>query len=81
MKEVRFHPLGAINYMNRCVTFPGNNGILYRKEGSTQIALVLGIRYQGVKWLQRDVGKCQARYRLPFLEENLWADALEMLVK
>ena len=33
----------------------GENGILDKNEGSTQIALVLSVRYLGVKVLQRDV--------------------------
>lgn len=32
----------------------GENGILDKNEGSTQIALVLGVRCLGVKGLQRD---------------------------
>lgn len=46
--------LEAIDCINSCVTF-GENEILDKNEGSTQIASVLGVRCLG-QVLQRDVG-------------------------
>lgn len=46
--------LGSSDYINRCVTFPGEDRTIYNDEGSIQIVPVVATRDKGVNWLQRD---------------------------
>lgn len=53
-KEVGINQLGSSDYINRCVTFPGEDRTIYNHEGSIQIVPVVATRDKGVNWLQRD---------------------------
>lgn len=42
MKEMCINPLGSTDCINKCVTFPEENGTIYNEEGSIHIVPVLG---------------------------------------